>query len=39
MLDESAIDAVKKWKFIPAKKGETAVASAVIVPIVFSLKD
>jgi protein TonB len=39
MLDESAIEAVKKWKFIPAKKGETAVASAVIVPIVFSLKD
>jgi protein TonB len=39
MLDESAIDAVKKWKFIPAKKGETAVASAVIVPIVFSLRD
>ena len=39
MLDEAAIDAVKKWKFIPAKKGETAVASAVIVPIVFSLRD
>ena len=39
MLDEAAIEAVKKWKFIPAKKGETAVASAVIVPIVFSLRD
>ena len=39
MLDEAAIDAVKKWKFIPAKKGETAVASTVIVPIVFSLRD
>jgi protein TonB len=39
MLDEAAVEAVKKWKFIPAKKGETAVASAVIVPIVFSLRD
>ena len=39
MLDESAIEAVKKWKFIAAKRGDTAVASAVIVPIVFSLRE
>lgn len=39
MLDESAIEAVTKWKFIPAKRGDTAVASAVIVPIVFTLRD
>ena len=39
MLDESAIEAVKKWKFIAAKRGDTPVASAVIVPIVFSLRE
>lgn len=36
-LDESAAEAVKKWKFIPAKRGDTPVASTVIVPIIFKL--
>lgn len=36
-LDDSAIDAVRKWRFIPAKRGDTAVACTVIVPIVFAL--
>ena len=39
MLDESAIEAVTKWKFIPAKRGDTAVVSTVIVPIIFTLRD
>lgn len=39
ILDESAVEAVKKWRFIPAKRGETPVASSVIVPIIFSLRD
>jgi protein TonB len=39
MLDECALEAVKQWRFIPAKRGETAVASSVIVPISFSLND
>lgn len=39
ILDESAIEAVKKWKFIPAKRGEKPVASSVIVPIIFTLRD
>lgn len=39
MLDESAIEAVKKWRFIPAKRGNTPVASSVIVPIVFTLRN
>ncbi|MDD5578523.1 MAG: energy transducer TonB [Methylobacter sp.] len=38
-LDESAIEAVKKWRFIPAKRGETEVASSVIVPINFTLNN
>ena len=36
-LDESAVEAVEKWKFIPAKKGDKAVPCNVIVPINFSL--
>lgn len=38
-LDESAIEAVEKWKFIPAKRGETPVSSSVIVPINFILNN
>ncbi len=38
ILDESAIQAVKQWRFIPAKRGETPVTSSVIVPIVFNLR-
>ncbi|TAN66665.1 MAG: energy transducer TonB [Methylobacter sp.] len=38
-LDEAAIEAVEKWKFIPAKRGETPVASTVIVPINFILNN
>lgn len=37
-LDESALDAVKEWKFVPAKRGEVAEASWVTVPIVFELE-
>lgn len=37
VLDESAIAAVEKWRFIPAKRGNTAVACSVIVPIIFTL--
>ncbi len=36
-LDDAAVEAVEKWKFIPAKKGEKAVPCNVIVPINFSL--
>ena len=37
--DESAIAAVEKWQFIPAKRGATAVACSVIVPIIFTLNN
>jgi protein TonB len=36
-LDESAVAAVEKWQFIPARRGNTAVACSVIVPIIFTL--
>lgn len=36
-LDSAAIKAVRRWKFIPAKSGETALSAWVQVPIVFKL--
>jgi protein TonB len=39
ILDDSAIEAVKQWRFVPAKQGETPIASTVIVPIVFHLSE
>ncbi|HKU71716.1 MAG TPA: energy transducer TonB, partial [Burkholderiales bacterium] len=36
-LDEAALDAVKNWRFVPAKQGDKAVAAWVVVPISFSL--
>jgi protein TonB len=38
-LDDSAIEAVEKWKFIPAKRGDIAVSSSVVVPINFILNN
>ena len=37
-LDESAQRTVRNWKFIPAKKGELAIQSWVLVPIIFKLE-
>lgn len=39
LLDESAAAAVKGWQFVPARHGETEVASTVRVPIVFTLQE
>lgn len=36
-LDQSALETVAQWRFVPAKRGTTAVTSWVVVPIVFSL--
>ena len=38
-LDEAARQAVARWRFVPAKRGEEAVEGSVIVPIVFRLDD
>ena len=37
-LDHAAQEAVARWRFVPAKRGEQAVTAWVVVPIVFSLK-
>lgn len=38
-LDQAALDTVRRWKFVPARLGNELIAAAVLVPIVFSLKD
>lgn len=36
-LDDAALEAVKRFRFVPARQGDNAVAAWVIVPIVFTL--
>jgi protein TonB len=38
-LDQAAEGAVARWRFVPAKRGDQAVAAWVVVPISFSLKN
>ncbi|MCZ7653034.1 MAG: energy transducer TonB [Rhodocyclaceae bacterium] len=38
-LDESAVTAVARWRFVPARRGSEPLAAWVRVPIVFSLRD
>ena len=37
-LDRAAAEAVARWKFIPARRGDEAVSAWVLVPIIFSLR-
>ncbi|MBI5110039.1 MAG: energy transducer TonB [Rhodocyclales bacterium] len=37
-LDQAAEDAVGRWRFVPARRGEQAIASWVQVPITFQLE-
>ncbi|MEW5863192.1 MAG: TonB family protein [Pseudomonadota bacterium] len=37
-LDEAARDAVRHWKFVPAKRGSEAVRAWVLIPISFKLE-
>lgn len=38
LLDEAALDAVRRWRFVPARRGDQPVAAWVLVPISFSLR-
>jgi protein TonB len=37
MLDRAAVEAVRQWRFVPARRGSLAVTAAVEVPITFKL--
>jgi protein TonB len=37
-LDDAAQKTVRNWRFVPAKRGETALQSWVLVPIIFKLE-
>jgi protein TonB len=37
-LDGSALETVRRWKFVPARQGERPVAAWVLVPISFRLE-
>ena len=37
-LDEAALDAVRRWRFVPARQGGERIESWVAVPIVFKLE-
>lgn len=37
-LDTAALDAVTRWRFVPARRGDEAVESSVIVPVTFALE-
>ena len=37
-LDAAAVNTVRNWRFVPARRGEATVQSWVLVPIVFKLE-
>lgn len=37
-LDRAALEAVRRWRFIPARQGNAAIAAPVLIPISFSLQ-
>jgi protein TonB len=38
-LDSAALDAVRRWRFVPARRGSSAIESWVLVPVVFRLEN
>ena len=38
-LDAAAREAVAQWRFVPARRGEVAIADWVRVPIMFKLEN
>lgn len=39
LLDQAALEAVRKWRFVPARQGDVAVSAWVDVPIAFKLRN
>jgi protein TonB len=39
LLDNAAVKAVRKWRFVPAKKGANPTPAWVKIPVEFSLED
>jgi protein TonB len=38
-LDEAALDAVRRWRYVPARRGNEPIALWYVQPISFSLTD
>lgn len=38
-LDQAAVEAVRRWRFVPARQGDQPVAAWVLVPISFTLEN
>ena len=38
-LDDVALNTVRSWRFVPARRGDVAVADSVVVPVLFKLND
>lgn len=38
-LDQAALDAVKRWRYVPARRGDMAIAFWYVQPIAFSLHE
>lgn len=38
-LDNAALQAVKNWKYVPAKRGDTAIAFWYVQPVSFVLNN
>jgi protein TonB len=39
LLDQAAVTAVQKWRFVPATQNGTPIAAQVMVPVVFRLQN
>lgn len=37
-LDQTALDTVKQWRFVPARRGEQQVSAWVVIPVSFKLE-
>ncbi|MEK6624231.1 MAG: energy transducer TonB, partial [Bdellovibrionota bacterium] len=37
MLDRAAVEAVRRWRFVPARRGNLPVSATVEIPITFKL--